>query len=170
MSNNTLAGVMSVLFIVLGIMGAAVYIYHVSYGAKAITLDIHTAKEYLWRARSAVDLDKQADYMQEALESLDNRHGNPNWIWHLPDTDFELIKSDLQTNIDASREIASNETKGSYGYQRAIDNIEEICIELNEHLDVTINWSASYTPVNVVLNIVLWIVWLLAGIIAIAAG
>jgi hypothetical protein len=142
--------------VLLAIFGAAMYGYYFLYGRTAMVLDIINAKEYLWRARSSIDLEQQANYIEKALESLKGRAGNPNWLWRLPDTDFDLIKNDLAKNIAAAREIAKTETKGSYGYQRAIDNIQEVCIELNEHLDIAIKWCTDYSPSTIIFNIIGW--------------
>lgn len=76
------------------------------------------------------------------------------------DTDFDMIKSTLEQSISNTREIAQTEDKGSYGYQRAIDNIEEMIIELAGHLSLTARWIADYTPFNIML-LVIYIISLL---------
>jgi len=140
------------------IFGGCVYVYYFIYGRTALVLDIAYAKEYLWRARASIDLEEQARYMGESLKALEGRRGNPNWLWHLPDTDFDLIKRDLQRNIDMALNISKTESKGSYGYQRAIDNVEEVCVELNEHLDISIRWCTDFQPHVIIQNIIGWAV------------
>jgi len=153
------------LAIILAVVGIIVYAHYYLYGRTAMAADIVRAKEYLWRARSTVDLEIQADYMQKSLEALKDRTGNPNWLYGFPDTDFSLIKNDLQTNINMAREVAKNETKGSYGYQRAIDNMQEACVELNEHLDAAIGWCTDFLPFNIILNVICWIVFIILVVI-----
>jgi hypothetical protein len=143
----------------LAVFGIAIYAYYFAYGRNSMTLDILQAKEYLWRARASIDLDEMADYMNKAKSAIANRTGNPNWLFHLPDTDFDLIKHDLEINIQTALNISATETVGSYGYQRAVNNLEEVSIELNDHLDASIGWSTDMSPTTIILNAAAWAVF-----------
>lgn len=145
---------------VIAILGIAVYGYYFAYGRNSMVLDIMQAREYLWRARASINLVEMADYMNKAKTGLSDRTGNPNWLFHLPDTDFDLIKHDLDTNIQAALNISVTESVGSYGYQRAVNNLEEVCVELNSHLDIAIDWSTNLHPTTILLNAAGWTIFI----------
>jgi len=123
-----------------------------------MVIDILQAKEYLWRARASINLVEMADYMDKAKTALAARTGNPNWLYHLPDTDFDLIKHDIQKNIEVALNISASEPFGAYGYQRAVDNVQEVCVELNSHLDAAITWCTDRLISTLLLNAVAWTV------------
>jgi len=152
------------IFAILCVAGCSVYGYYFIYGKTAIVLDVYQAKEFLWRARASADLKQIADYMNKSLNALKNREGNPNWLWHLPDTDFGLIKKDLEKNVAMALNVSQTEEKGSYGYQRTIDNMQEICIELNEHLDCAIQWMTDFHPTTLTLNLIGWGLMIIIGV------
>lgn len=144
--------------VIIGFFGIAVYGYYFAYGRNSMVVDIMQAKEYLWRARASINLDQMADYMSRAETAIADRTGNPNWLFHLPDTDFDLIKHDLDKNIQTALNISATETPGSDGYQRTVNNLEEVSIELNDHLDAAIRWSTDLNPTTIVLNATAWTV------------
>ena len=162
--------VASSILIIIGVLGIVVYGYYFAYGRNSMVLDILQAKEYLWRARASIDLDEMADYMNKARTALASRIGNPNWLFHLPDTDFDLIKHDIDRNVQAAANISATETIGSYGYQRAVNNIQEVCVELNDHLDGTITWSTDRHPTTLLLNAIAWTIFAATGIYLIVSG
>ena len=165
------AGVFAcLLIIILSAAGVIVYTHYFLFGRTAMVLDIRQAQEYLWRARASDNLEEIANYMNHALEALHNREGNPNWLWHLPDTDFNLIKHDLEKNIAMALNVSNHESPGSYGYQRCVDNMQEICIELNEHLDEAIRWSTDLNLFNIILNVICWAIYLICWIIFLISG
>lgn len=155
---------------ILAVLGIGVYTYYLAYGRNFMTLDILQAKEYLWRSRASIDLDEMADYMTRARTAINDRTGNPNWLYHLPDTDFDLIKHDLEVNIETANNISETETPGSYGYQRAVTNLEEVSIELNDHLNLAIQWSTDLTPTTIGLNLIAWTIFIAIIIYLIAAN
>ena len=136
------------------VFGLVVGTYSLAYGFYAVTADIQTAQNYLWRARSCDNLEDIAWYMQKALKALENRHGNPDWLYHLPDTDFDLIKRDLERNIQIALNISKTAEPSSYGYQRTVDNIQEIIVELNEHLDECVAWLTYNSPCTIILVVI----------------
>jgi len=156
--------------IIIGVLGIVVYGYYFAYGRSSMVLDVLQAKEYLWRARASINLDEMADYMSEAGTAIADRTGNPNWLFHLPDTDFDLIKHDLDKNIQAAIDISATESIGSYGYQRAVNNIEEVCVELNTHLDGAITWLTDWSPTTLLLNAIAWTVFAATGIYLIVSA
>jgi hypothetical protein len=158
------------ILVIIGILGIAVYGYYFAYGRNSMVLDILQAKEYLWRARASINLVEMADYMGKAETALGDRTGNPNWLFHLPDTDFDLIKHDLEKNIEAALNISMTEDVGSYGYQRAVNNLEEVCVELNSHLDAAIDWSTNLLPTTILLNTVAWIIFAVVIVYLIASN
>jgi hypothetical protein len=145
-----------ILTITMMVLGISVYAYYFAYGRTAMVFDVCQAKEYLWRARACGDLEEIAGYMSKALKALEHRSGNPNWLWHFPDTDFDMIKHDIEANIKMALNVSKTEPMGSYGYQRAVDNLQEICVELNEHLDCAIDWLTDYHPLTITLNVLCW--------------
>jgi len=155
---------------IVGVLGIVVYAYYFAYGRNSMVLDVLQAKEYLWRARASINLDGMADYMSKAKTAIVNRTGNPNWLFHLPDTDFDLIKHDIDENIQAAMNISATESMGSYGYQRAVNNIEEVSIELNMHLDGAIVWSTDWHPITLVLNAIAWSIFAATGIYLIVSA
>jgi hypothetical protein len=157
------------LTIIMMVIGGSVYAYYFAYGRTAMVYDVCQAKEYLWRARSCGNLEDIAAYMGKALKAIEGRSGNPNWLWHLPDTDFDLIKHDIQANMQVALNVSKTEPMGSYGYQRAVDNMQEICVELNEHLDCTIVWLTNLAPSTIILNVIGWAIFI-AGIIMMATA
>jgi len=109
-------------FIIIPI-GTGIHFWYI--GRPNSVYDIWKCKDYLWRARASTDLIEIANYFEKALNEIKDRHGNPKWYYPTPDTDFDLIKKTMKQTINNVIEIANKEEKGSYGYQRAIDNIEE---------------------------------------------
>jgi hypothetical protein len=158
------------ILIIIGVLGITVYGYYFAYGRNSMVLDVLQAKEYLWRARASINLDEMADYMSEAKTAIADRTGNPNWLFHLPDTDFDLIKHDLDKNIQAATNISATEDIGSYGYQRAVNNIEEVCVELNTHLDGAITWLTDWNPTTLLLNVIVWAIFAATGIYLIVSA
>jgi len=140
--------------LVIGLIGI---VHALTFGFIAPVYDIRKSKEWLWKARASTDLNVMADYMDKALDEIKDRHGNPCWFFRTIETDFEIIKTILQQNIMAAREIALTEPKGSYGYQRAIDNIQEVIIEINEHLSICMDWLTIFSIPSIV-QLILWIV------------
>lgn len=124
-------------------------VYATVYVFPSTVYDIYKAQQWLMKARASTDLDVIANYITNALAEIQNRQGNPSWWFPTAKTDFGIIKAVLQENINSSREVAQTEAKGSYGYQRAIGNIEEIIIETNNHLGSAIKWltTASLTTI-----------------------
>lgn len=142
------------------LVGGVLGVHWMFVGKPGAVYDINKAQEWLWKARASTDLEVMADYMEKGLLEIEHRHGNPSWWFPTVSSDFDVIKAVIQENIDSAREVASIEEKGSYGYQRAIDNIEEATIEVNEHLDTTTIWLSDWTQDKLLL-LTLWAVMVL---------
>ena len=152
-------------FLICIVVGVGVGIYSYFIGFPSASYDVRKAKQWLWKARASTDLEVMADYIQKGLNEIEDRHGNPCWWYATAETDFDVIKSVLQENINSAREIAATEEKGSYGYQRAIDNIEEAVIEVNMHLSATMDWI-TWKSVLSVFCFVIWCIVLVVSFLA----
>jgi len=96
-------------------------------------------REWLWRARATTDLLDMSKYLNKSLDQLAQFHGNPSWWFAKPDTDFDLIKGNIE-EVRNNAVLWSNLTGGSLAYQQAVQNLQEVIIEIVEHLDGAIDW------------------------------
>uniref|UniRef100_A0A6M3K1C4 Putative glycosyltransferase n=1 Tax=viral metagenome TaxID=1070528 RepID=A0A6M3K1C4_9ZZZZ len=128
--------------------------------------DINKANGWLKQARSSTDIPEMTRYMELALTEIDGRTGNPAWIWATSQTNFDVIKEVIQTNIEASLDVAETEPRSSYGYQRAIDNLEEAIIDIQTNFNTALNWLTIIS----LGSIIQLAVWLIASTIVIIIG
>ena len=143
-------------FITLIATGIILPIYTGFYSFPKTVYDIQKAQEWLWKARASTDLNQMAEYLQKGLDEIKHRQGNPCWYFPTAETDFTIIKNVLEENINSARDVAAKESRGSYGYQRAIDNIEEAIIETNEHLESTKNWLTILSKTTII-GVIVWL-------------
>ena len=140
--------------------------YTLVYAFPKSVYDIQKAQEWLWKARASTDLNKMAEYIQKGLAEIDHRQGNPCWYFPTAETDFGVIKNVLEENINSAQDVAAKESRGSYGYQRAIDNIEEAIIETNEHLEATQDWLTILSKTTIS-ALIIWFVLFIVVIVLI---
>jgi hypothetical protein len=156
------------ILISIGVLGIFVYGYYLALGRNSMVLDILQAKEYLRGAQSSKDLNEMADYLNNATTAISKRTGNPNWLFHQSDTDFELIKFDLQRNVDAARHISKTLCSETHVYQSQVNTIEDLCTVLKAHLDGAVAWLTDWSPTTLLFNAVAWTIFAVVGIYQIA--
>lgn len=124
-------------------------------------------REWLWRARATTDLADMAKYLNKSLDQLAPFNGNPCWWFAKPDTDFDLIKGNIIEVRDNAIEW-SNLTGGSLAYQQAVQNLQEVIIEIVEHLDGAIEWVGKpvwitavwiLVPIFIVIGVAIFSSW-----------
>ena len=120
---------------------------------------VKQAIEWNWRARATNNLLDMSTNLNRSLVLLEPFRGNPVWWFPTPDTDFDQIKLNIQETRNTAVVVASTEAIGSFGYQQAVQNLQETIIEINEHLDLTL-WWFKWTPAAA----------LLLGIFALLSG
>ncbi len=104
------------------------------------TYPLRQAIEWDWRARATNNLVDMAMYLNRSIELLLAYHGNPAWIFPTPDTDLDQIRTNLVESRDTALAVAASETIGSFGYQQAVQNLQETIVEINEHLALAKGW------------------------------
>jgi hypothetical protein len=120
------------------------------------------AKEWMWRARATNDLNDMAKYLQKAETLLQDYHGNPAWLYPTPDTDFDLIRTNINESIMNCYKWSTNAT-GDMAYQQAVHNLQETIVEVAEHLDSALGQmggNPGMNPMGYLLWISMSILWL----------
>lgn len=116
------------------------------------TYPLRQAIEWNWRARATNNLIDMARYLNESIEILGRFHGNPAWSFPTPDTDLDSIRTNIVESRDTALAVAASESIGSFGYQQAVQNLQETIVEINEHLAIAKGWFVR-SQVAVVLAI-----------------
>lgn len=114
------------------------------------TYPIRQAIEWNWRARATNNLLDMATNLNRSIALLEPYHGNPAWIFPTADTDLDQIRLNIIESRDTALAVAASESIGSFGYQQAVQNLQETIVEINEHLDLAKGWFVR-TPAAVVL-------------------
>jgi hypothetical protein len=114
------------------------------------------AKEWLWRARATNDLNDMAKYLSKSEDLLQDYHGNPQWLYPTPDTDFDLIRENINESISNCYKWSGN-TTSDFAYQQAVHNLQETIKEIAEHLDSAIGCIGGNPGMNP-LGAMLWII------------
>lgn len=127
------------------------------------TYPIKQAIEWNWRARATNNLVDMASYLNRSLSILEAFHGNPAWWFPTPDTDLDQIRLNIRESRDTALAVATNESIGSFGYQQAVQNLQETVVEINEHLELAKGWFVK-TQAALVLGL-LYLFLPLAGLI-----
>jgi hypothetical protein len=115
--------------------------WFVHYGNTAY--DIDQAQDWVWRARATNDLLDMAKYLNESLVLLEPFDGNPNWWYPRPDTDFELIKTNIRECV--ANCITFSALENEMAYQQAVNNLQETEMEIASHLAIAGSWTVN-TP------------------------
>ncbi len=124
--------------------------------------------EWNWRARATNDLVDMAANLNRSIELLMPFHGNPAWIFPTPDTDLDEIRLSLVQMRDTALAVAANASIGSFGYQQAVQNLQETIIEINDHLSLTKGWFVR-TPAAVALFLA-YLAFTVIGALCVAGG
>ena len=98
------------------------------------TYPLRQAIEWNWRARATNNLVDMATNLNRSIALLVPFQGNPAWVFPTPDTDMDQIRLNLIESRDTALAVAATETIGSFGYQQAVQNLQETIIEINDHL------------------------------------
>jgi len=109
------------------------------------TYPIKQAIEWNWRARATNNLADMATNLNRSLAILGPFHGNPSWWFPTPDTDLDQIALNIGESRDTALAVSASEPIGSFGYQQAVQNLQETIIEINEHLELAKGWYVT-TP------------------------
>lgn len=155
MSEGKAALICIILYIVLaigGLWGGVNYYNDHTYKADQ-------AKEWLWRARATNDLTDMAGYLEESSRLLGTYYGNPCWWFPKPDTDYDLIKTNIQEVTTNAREWGTSLQQDNVAYQQAVQNLQETIQEIAEHLDGTNWWNGNPLWGLLIFNFWTW-VWL----------
>ena len=125
------------------------------------------AKEWMWRARATNDLTDMAKYLSTSEELLQDYHGNYNWLYPTPDTDFDLIRQNInETIMNCHKWSAGNIT--DMAYQQAVHNLQTTISEIADHLDAAtghIGQNPTKNPIGYFLfGMFFW--WWIVAIIA----
>jgi len=104
------------------------------------TYPVRQAIEWNWRARATNNLIDMASNLNRSYAILGPYHGNPSWWFPTPDTDFDQIKANIRESRETALAVAANESIGSFGYQQAVQNLQETIVEINEHLELAKGW------------------------------
>ena len=100
------------------------------------TYPLRQAIEWNWRARATNNLVDMAANLNRSIALLGPFHGNPSWIFPTPDTDLDQIRQNTVESRDTALAVASSEAIGSFGYQQAVQNLQETIVEINDHLNL----------------------------------
>jgi hypothetical protein len=151
---------MLIIWIITIVIGVGASITHYN----DVTYQADQGKEWLWRARATNDLNDMARYLQEAENKLGQFHGNPSWWFPKPDTDYDLINTNIKEVIHNAQSFnATNQS--SFSYQQAVQNLQETIVEIVSHVDGA-NWWLQ-NPVELIIIYTLW-TWLWAIFLLIA--
>lgn len=127
------------------------------------------AMEYLGLCKGTTDLATSRGYLQQGLETIQMRTGNPNWLWGFPATDYVNIKQMMISDITMINEVLKTETPSSYAYQRAVENILRSVSDIQACLSSTIDWRTCLLPFNL-LMVIVYIVYTIISWIVIATS
>lgn len=116
------------------------------------TYPLRQAIEWNWRARATNNLVDMATNLNRSISLLEPYHGNPAWIFPTPDTDLDQIRLNLVESRDTALAVAASESIGSFGYQQAVQNLQETIVEINGHIELSKGWFVR-TPAAVFLAI-----------------
>lgn len=122
-----------------------------------------TAMEWLWRARATNDLGNMDTYLQKSLDGLQNYHGNPAMIFPTPDTNYDLIKDNINETIATAKKIANATDVGSMAHQQAVQNLQETVKEIADHLsnaDSALGINIGINPLGWALMFMACFAWL----------
>lgn len=136
------------LYIVVGLI-FPIGVYFTNYNDNVYDADI--AKEWLWRARSTNSLDDMEVYLEKSLNGLEQYSGNPCWWYPKPDTNYDMIKLNIQETINNCNEWKETLTGYDFAYQQAVSNLQETIIEIAEHLDIANGWLCTPSLLHVIL-------------------
>lgn len=147
-----------VLLLIFGIAGAGLWNVAVN-----TTYPLRQAIEWNWRARATNNLMDMATNLNRSIALLEPYHGNPSWIFPTADTDLDQIRLNIIESRDTALAVAGNESIGSFGYQQAVQNLQETIVEINEHLALAKGWYVR-TPAAVFLSIA-YVVFSFSGLV-----
>lgn len=92
---------------------------------------LEMAGDWLYRARATNDLADMAKYLNKSYDIVEHYHGNPAWIFPKPDTDLDLIATNIEECI---HNAVSWQNLTEMAYQQAVHNLQETINEIADHL------------------------------------
>ena len=103
------------------------------------------ARQWLYRARATNDLQDMATYLGNAEVMLKDYHGNPAWLYPRPDTDWDLIRQNInETAMNARKWSLANIT--DMAYQQAVHNLQETISQIADHINAA-DTAMWFSPV-----------------------
>lgn len=132
------------------------------------TYPLRQAIEWNWRARATNNLVDMAGNLNRSIALLEPYHGNPSWIFPTPDTDLDQIRLNIMESRDTALAVAASESIGSFGYQQAVQNLQETIVEINEHIELSKGWYVR-TPASVFLAVA-YSVFTFSGLVFVLAA
>ena len=124
-------------------------------GIYSASYDIIKTQSWINRATTTTDILEQNNYLENALEEIKHRSGNPAWYFPTPITDFDKIKTNINENIQKNIEV-SKVNATDYAYQRLVENNLRTYPELINNLESSKSWLTTWTPINIEI-IIAWI-------------
>lgn len=137
---------------------AAVAVSAINYSGKPYELD--QSAEWVYRARATNDLNDMSKYLNESLKILEKYSGNPAWWFPKPDTNIDLIRSNIEECVRNCFEF-NNLT--DFAYQQAVHNLQETELEIAEHLTLASGYAEgniAYTIWGIVVALLFLTLWI----------
>lgn len=132
----------------LSILGVVVVGHYFAVGKVQMTYEEYQARAYLTLCKGTTDLATMQEYLQKTLNSLENKQGNPDWLYSLPGTDYANIKHTITKSIEMIDEVLETEEPNSYAYQRTVENILRSVDDTEGSLKSVISWKTDMLPFN----------------------
>ena len=143
----------------IAIMATVILVFAEFTAYSGTAYEIDQSKEWLWRARATNDLNDMANYLTKAEQLLMNKHGNPAWFYPKPDTDLDLIRTNIHEVIGNCKTFAN--TTDTMAYQQAVHNLQETIIEITDHLEATVGWTWCWSPGMILGEFIVIFLWVL---------
>ena len=133
-------------------IGITILLHFLWFTLPIVTYPLNKAQAYLCLARSSIDLNSIADNLEKAYLEIKDLHGNPCWWYPTKRTDLDYNKEILLENIELARKVANTSSPSEYGYQRCVDNIQEMILDLEDHIEEIKRWYLFSLP-NVIFTL-----------------
>lgn len=99
--------------------------------------EMNKSRDWAYRARATNDLSDMSKYLNESYNITARFHGNPCWFYPTPDTDIDLISSNLHECIVNCQK---NQNLSDMAYQQAVHNLQETINEVADNINAASGW------------------------------